>query len=246
MKRLRLAPGIAAAMFLIGAPTVHAQDLQEVCPDSEDGQGALWGVLADPDAGMGLPGATVRATWSGDDPGTAEAQTNFDGSYVLCYVPLEAELSLAGAFSSMAGQAVTLTLTEPFTEQNLSLSMTGGGGGGGGEDDDRLWVCFSGGESEFNLQYARLIRCEANWEPLENCPKQELGSVSVSPLGDGGGRVRDMIERLVADGKRLGANALINVREHRASERVGAAPVEDLRGIRATAVKIDVDPSTCT
>lgn len=233
MKRLRLALGIGAAITLVGASSVFGQDLQEFCPNSEDGQGALWGVLSDPDQDMGLPGATVRATWTADGGGSAEAQTNFDGSYVLCYLPLETELAVMGVFATMTGQPMAVTLTEPLTERNLGLSMSGGGGGASDEGDDRIWACFAGGESETNLQYSRLIRCEANWKPLENCPKSELGSVSASPVGDGSDRMRDMLERLIADTRRLGANALINLRASRSS-------------IRATAVKIEVDPATCT
>ena len=63
MTRIRIA--LLSSFFLLSSgAALAAQTLEEVCPNSEDGTGALWGLLSDTDAEMGLPGATVRATGS--------------------------------------------------------------------------------------------------------------------------------------------------------------------------------------
>jgi len=226
-----LVPGIAFALLV--ASTVSAQELSEICPNAEDGTGAIWGLVSDPDAGMGLPGARVVASWTEDGKKkSADVETQLDGSYTLCYVPLGVDLTVQPMFATVSGTQVPMHLEEVFTRQDISFSMTGASSSGGGDDDDRMWMCVAGGESTINIQNARLIRCDSSWKPLERCPKEELGNVTASPTGDGSGVMREMLERLIQEARRLGANALINVKSSR-------------RSIVADAVKIDVDPSTC-
>jgi len=230
MKRARFALGQSALMFMGSVLGVTAQDLSEVCPGSEGGTGALYGLVSDPDAGMVLPGATVVVAWQeGGSTARAEAVAGLDGSFTVCHLPLDTELTVQSRFATMAGTAIRMSLAEPITRQDVPLSMTGGGGG---EKDDRIWMCLAGGESTINLQNSRILRCEPQWQPLEKCPKVELGTVNATATGSGSGMMREMLEQIVADTRRLGANALLNVSGGRGS-------------MRATAVKIDVDPSTC-
>ena len=86
---------IAACLtLLMGGTPLVAQDLSEVCPGAEDGTGALWGLLSDADAKMALPGGTVIVSWTTDGaPGQAEVQTLIDGTFTVCHLPLDTELS---------------------------------------------------------------------------------------------------------------------------------------------------------
>jgi len=235
MTRTRVALGLSVLFGLSGARALTAQDLSEMCPNSDAGTGAVWGSVSDPDAGMVLPGATVVAKWTedGSETGTQVA-SGLDGSFVLCYIPLGTEISIQTMLATMAGPTVTLTLSEPLTQEDLSFSMSGNNSE---KKDDRIWACFLGGNSSLNLQNARLIRCDAQWKPLEQCPKKELGMVTASSTGAGNtGRgnatVREMLETLTRETKRLGGNAIVNLRSSRAS-------------IMGDAVKIDVDPKDC-
>jgi len=224
---------LPAALITLGAASANAQELSEICPNAKDGTGAIWGLVSDPDAGMGLPGARVVASWSEDGKTqSAETETQLDGSYTLCYVPLGVDLSVRPMFATVGGAEIAMHLEEIFTRQDISFSMTGARSAGGGEEDSRIWMCIAGGQSTININNTRLIRCESYWKPLEQCPKEELGSVTASPVGDGSGVMREMLERLVQEARRLGANALINVKSSRSA-------------IIADAVRIEVDPSTC-
>lgn len=221
----------SAIAGLFAVSSVAAQELEDICPGAEDGTGALWGAVMDSDADMVLPGANVIAVW--DDDGQerqAEVQVGLDGGYTMCYLPLETAITVHAAFATMAGAPVQVTMTEIFTQHDLSLSMTGAAAGDDG--DDRLWMCVEGGQSTINIQNTRLIRCDPQWQPLERCPKEELGRISAQPAGAGGGMMREMLEGVIQEATRLGANAVINVRSSRSS-------------ITGEAVRIDVDPSTC-
>jgi len=235
MARARLALGLS---LLLGLPGValEAQDLSELCPNSDEGIGALLGSVSDPDVGMVLPGATVVAKWTkdGSETGT-QVSSGLDGSFVLCYVPMETEISVQTMLGTMAGPVVAVTLTEPLTQQDLSFSMSGNNSD---EKDDRIWACFLGGNSDLNLQNSRIIRCDTEWKPLEQCPKTELGMVTATATGAGNsGRgnsmAREMIETLSRETKRLGGNAIVNLRSSR-------------RSIMGDAVKIEVDPKDCS
>lgn len=232
MRRAALALIQGALAIFVTAGAVVGQELAEICPGAEDGTGAIWGALTDPD-GMILPGASVNASWEAD--GTerkAAVQVGLDGSYTMCYVPLNTEVTVQPMFANVAGEAVSLTLTEIFTQHDFALSMTGASAGGG-DEDDRIWMCVAGGQSTINIQNSRLLRCDPQWQPLERCPKaKELGRVTATSAGGGSGMMREMLETLVQEAKRLGANAIINVQGGRSS-------------IQGEAVVIEVDPSRC-
>ena len=233
----RFASGMAVgalALAFTGSAAV-AQELNEVCPDSPDMTGALWGLVSDPDTQMGLPSATVVASWEKDgEEGQMEGQTALDGGYTLCYVPLGVEISVQPAFMGTGGAATTANLTEEITRLDLVFSLAGVGGGGGGGDDDRIWACFGADDNQINMQNSRLVRCETNWQELERCPKEEEhGQVQATITGAGVGTFREALEKVIVETRRLGANALINWRLNRNS-------------LTAEAVTIAVDPSTCT
>ena len=232
----RFASGMAVgalALAFTGSAAI-AQELNEVCPDSPDMTGALWGLVSDPDTQMGLPSATVVASWEKDgEEGQMEGQTALDGGYTLCYVPLGVEISVQPAFMGTGGAATTANLTEEITRLDLVFSLAGVGGGGGG-DDDRIWACFGADDNQINMQNSRLVRCETNWQELERCPKEEEhGQVQATITGAGVGTFREALEKVIVETRRLGANALINWRLSRNS-------------LTAEAVTIAVDPSTCT
>ena len=245
----RIGPGVAAgALALAGAAPALAQELNEVCPDSPDGTGALWGIVQDEEGEMGLPAAGVVVTWDADgDEGRTEGQTGFDGGYVLCYVPLETPLAVHPMFGNAPGSPTDVTLTDPITQLNLQFTLAGGGGDGG---DERIWACVGGTtDNQINLQNSRLIRCDPGWEGINRCPKEtEHGQVqatmsgsSVDAEAEDADRIRQMarssefreaLEKVLADANRLGANALINWRLSRNS-------------LTAEAVTISVSPETC-
>ena len=222
--------------LLAGTSIVHAQDLSELCPNSNDGTGAVWGVVSDMDMQMALPGATVLATWDkGGNQGRAETQTGLDGSFTVCYLPLETSLSIQPMLGTMAGQTVSLNLTESITRHDLGFSLTGtGDSSDGGDEDDRIWACFGRADSQMMLQVGGLIRCDPQWQPLEQCPREELGRVTADLEGYAArrGAMREMVDRLIDEAERLGANALIDFEGGRGS-------------INAQAVKIEIDPRTC-
>lgn len=245
----RIACGAAMAAFALAGvvPAASAQELSEVCPDSPDGTGAIWGVVSDEEGEMGLPGAGVVVTWEADgEGGSTEGQTGFDGGYVLCYVPLEAELAVQPTFGNTGGSVSTVSLTDPITR--VDLRFTPVGAGGGGADDDRIWACFGGTtDNQINLQNTRLLRCDPGWAGIDRCPKEaEYGQVQATMTGGGlsadeeerpdeiagSSDFREALEKLVTDAGRLGANAMINVRMNRNS-------------LTAEAVTIAVDPETC-
>jgi len=232
MRRAATALLQGALAVLVTGTALHGQELTEICPGAEDGTGALWGAVSDPDAGMVLPGATVNASWNaGGQEQSAEVQVGLDGSYTMCYLPLGTELTVQPMFATMAGETVMITLSEIFTQQDMALSMTGGNSGGD-DGDDRIWMCFSGGDSTINIQNSVLIRCDAQWQVLERCPKTEFGRITAQAVGAGTGMMREMLENLVASAKRLGANAVINLQAGQNS-------------LMGEAVLIEVDPSTC-
>ena len=135
------------------------------------GAGAVWGVVSD--AGIGLPGATVVATWESDGEAVlTEVQTALDGGYVLCGVPRGVEVSVQPVLVGVEGATAVTTLTGDFARVDLSWSLTGGGG------DDRLWACLdSRVDPEGRIERLRLFRCDADWNELDACAREELGEV---------------------------------------------------------------------
>lgn len=224
-------------MLFPGLSPLAAQELEEACPDSPDGTGALWGVVSDAEAEVALPGATVEARWM--EEGTPEAtrtQTGFDGGYTLCYLPLETEISVVALLGDRSGVPVSVTLTESVSRQDLGYSLTATAEARD-TDPSRMWACIGSPDSQIRMQLGRLVRCDPGWKPLEQCPKEELGRVSAPvTAGAGGGLreggLREAVERLITDARRLGGNALVDFGEDRGS-------------VRAVAAKIEVDPATC-
>ena len=248
---------LGGAALALAASGAIAQELGEVCPDAQPGTGALWGLVSDAEAGIGLPGATVVATWESDAEGTRiEGQTRLDGGYVLCDVPLGVEVSVQPIVAGLGGTAVVTTLTGDFGQVDLSFSLAGAG------SDDRVWACLdSSGDQAGRGGLSRLLRCDADWGKLEACPMDDVhGEVEaelplvasvevvsaselarlqsemrrqrgVTGLGSGPG-FRRAVEEMVKGAKRLGANALIDW------DREGAT-------LTAKAVTITVDPATC-
>jgi len=194
---------------------------------------------------MALPGATVVATWQREGkPGQAEAQSGLDGGFKLCNVPLALEVAVHPTFATMNGPEVVVTLDEAITRQDLGFSLTGTTAVAA--DDDRIMACLGGAQSQINLQNSRLFRCDAHWPALSKCPKEEMGTVMANASGSGGGVLREMLESIAAETRRLGANALVNfsIEEGRGSVNSDNSD-KPVGAIRATAVKIDVDPTTC-
>lgn len=234
-----------------------AQELGDVCPGAQPGTGALWGLVSDAEAGIGLPGATVVATWENDgDVTQTEGQTALDGGYVLCHVPRGVEVSVQPIVAELGGAVVVATLTADFLRVDLGFSLADAGSG------DRLWACLASSDDRAGRTGgSRLLRCDRDWERLEACPREEehgkveanlpvvtrIERVSAADvarlqaelrrsrasrdLGSGPG-FREAVQKLVADAKQLGANALIDW------DREGAT-------LTAMAVTIAVDPSTC-
>ncbi|WP_420448438.1 hypothetical protein [Candidatus Palauibacter sp.] len=248
MRRIGTGIVTAALALALAGPAAVAQELNEVCPDSPDMTGALWGLVSDPDTQMGLPSATVVASWEQDgESGQMEGQTALDGSYTLCYVPLGVEISVQPLFMGSGGSATTANLTEEITRLDLVFSLSGVGGGGGG-DDERIWACFGGTtDNQVNLQNTRLLRCDPGWQGIDRCPKEaEYGQVQATMTGGGlsadeeergdeiagSAEFREALEKIIADTRRLGANAIINARLNRNS-------------LSAEAVTISVDPASC-
>ncbi|WP_423926354.1 hypothetical protein [Candidatus Palauibacter sp.] len=245
----------AVPALALAASGAIAQELDEICPDAQLGTGALWGLVADAEAGIGLPGATVVATWENDgDAVRTEGQTALDGGYVLCHVPLGVEVAVQPIAATLGGAVVVTTLTDDFLRVDLSFTLADADG------DDRLWACpDSRVDPTGRMRGLRLLRCDSDWEAFEACPREEehgeveaavplasrvmaLSAAEIAALQSGrrrldggagsGSGLREAIGKLVADAKRLGANALINW------DREGAT-------LTAKAVTITVDPSTC-
>lgn len=237
MKTIGRAPLFGAIAGLVCVSGVSAQTLAEACPNAPEGIGALYGAVIDADAEVTLPGATVIVSWdaAGEVQRTRVA-AGADGVYALC-LPLATALSLHAEFAGQSGSPLEVTLLEEFTEQHLSLSLAGA------SPEERLWLCVDGGQSEINIRFSRLVRCEEKWQPLELCPKTELGTITVQPVGAGVGMLREMVEQLVQEAKRLGANAVVNVHDGRGGTTF--TNTVHSTAIVAEGVQIDVDPTTC-
>lgn len=238
MNRSGRALFVGATVGLLVAMPASAQTIDDVCPGAPVGTGAMWGSVTDSDASMVLPGASVIASWSVEgQERRAQVEVGADGLYAMC-LPLERALSVQVSFATVSGVPMELTLNEEFTRQDLSLAMTS-------QTDDRIWVCIDNGQSIINIQFSRLVRCEENWQPLEQCPTaKELGRINVQPVGAGSGMVREMVEQFVQEAKRLGANAVINVRDGRGGITFDATV--HTPAMTGEAVLLEVDPSTCS
>jgi hypothetical protein len=240
MNPTRSVTATCLTLLSMGTPVV-AQDLSEVCPGAEGGTGALWGLLSDADAQMGLPGATVVASWTIDGvSGRAEVQTSIDGSFTMCYVPLDTELSVLGMIGSIPGRPFAVTLTDPITRLDLEVSLTGANAGG-----EKMLACPGAPNSQLRLQVSDLVHCDPRWRGLENCPREDLGRVSVaSPDTPSLSDRLPGLALLITQARELGANALLNFWESGiVGRRSAGSPGGGL--LSAQAVFIDVDPATC-
>ena len=238
MKSTLRVPMCGAIAVLLVVSAASAQTLDQVCPNAPDGIGALYGEVVDPDAAVPLPGATVIATWDVDgSEQRVEGAVGLEGFYALC-LPRETPISIHAAFSGVTGVPLEVTMVEEFTQQDLRLSMARATAA-----DDRLWLCVNRGQSEINIRFTRLVRCDEEWQPLERCPKVELGKINVQPVGAGSGMLREMVEQLVQEAKRLGANAVVNVHDGRGGTTFTSTV--HATAIVAEGVRIDVDPLTC-
>jgi len=241
-----------SATLAVTAAGASGQELLEVCPDGPAGTGAVWGIVADAYAGIGLPGATVVATWGsdGETVGT-EVRAALDGGYIVCGVPRGVEVSIRVMLAGVEGAVALATLTDDFARADLLVSLSS-------RADDRLWACLdSRVDPEGRIERLSRFRCDADWSDLDACPREELGEVEAvlvssrtvvvrasdvgsirrgSRAGDGRPALREMIDGLVRDAERLEANALVDWRM-----REGARD----RRLTAKAVRIDVDPSSC-
>ena len=238
MRRLLAAIRMAVPAILVATAVASAQTLEDVCPNAIPGTGLVWGAVTDVDGEMMMPGASVSVFWLVDgEEQRLVGQTGANGGYAICHIPLSYPIELQAAFATMRGARTEATLTEEVTRLDLTLAASTMG------PDDRLWFCVPDRQSVIYLRFSRLVRCEEEWKPLEQCPKTELGRISVQPIGAGSGVLREMIEQIVQEARRLGANAVVNISDGRAGTSFGAA--QHLSNITAEAVRIDVDPLTC-
>ena len=155
MKHKKSALGSIVFLFS-GTTLIHAQEFSELCPNSTDGTGAVLGFVSDLDMQMALPGATVRVTWDKDgEEARAETQTGIDGSFTLCYLPLETSLSIQPMLGTMTGQTVAMNLADLITQQDLGFSLVGASSSSGeAAEDDRIWACI--GRADSGLPSIRL------------------------------------------------------------------------------------------
>lgn len=102
------------------------QDLSDLCPNAGNDEAAIIGLVQDVDGGMILPGASVVATWSADgEEGREEVQVGPDGTYTLCGVPQNTEISLRARFTQFAGAPIVVSLSGGVGRQDLGVSLTG-------------------------------------------------------------------------------------------------------------------------
>ncbi len=125
--RTRLAVTVLGILVMaVGRPDALAgQELSELCPSAGDDKAAIIGLVQDADGGMILPGASVIATWSADgEEGRAEVQVGLDGTYTLCGVPQDTEISLRARFTQFASEPIVVSLSGGVGRQDLGVSLT--------------------------------------------------------------------------------------------------------------------------
>lgn len=105
--------------------SLHAQELAELCPGADPGGAALLGFVQDAESGMVLPGADVTASWVREgERERASAQVGMDGSFTLCGLPLEIEVTVRAAFASLRGPSTILVMNEPVGQYDLTVSLS--------------------------------------------------------------------------------------------------------------------------
>lgn len=113
------------------APTgASAQSLTEFCPEGDpETEAAVVGIVSDPDSGMQLPGAEVAASWVADGiRQRATAQTDIEGVYIICGLPLELEMQVRATIGSHRGTAVPFTTDVSLQQHDLQVSLAGDAG----------------------------------------------------------------------------------------------------------------------
>ncbi len=124
--RTRLAVTVIGFLAISGTrpDVLSAQSLSDFCPSAGDDEAAIIGLVQDADGGMILPGASVIATWTMDDQeGEAEVQVGLDGTFTLCGVPREIEISLRAELNQFAGAPVFVRLSGGVGRQDLTVSL---------------------------------------------------------------------------------------------------------------------------
>lgn len=106
-----LAALVSALVGSLTAPGVAAQEAVE-CPDRSDAVSGLAGRVLEGGGALGIPGATVFATWN-DEAGrrqSATATAGDGGVYVLCGLPTGRRLTIEAAFASYASEPLTAVI----------------------------------------------------------------------------------------------------------------------------------------
>jgi hypothetical protein len=120
---------LGAAALLAATVNLHAQSLGDLCPGADpEKSAAVVGVVQDVDSGMILPGARVEARWvQADAAMQVEAPVGVDGTFTLCGLPREVELSVHAWFADHRGHGVVLTMLEPVARQDLGVELSAAG-----------------------------------------------------------------------------------------------------------------------
>ena len=112
-------------LITIGTP-LAAQD----CPAASDPgrAGSLTGLVNDASSTIMLPGIQVIATWEPTGPNElarTETQTDADGRYLLCSLPVGAAIELQAWFAGHSSALVTTVLSAERETQDLAVAVGG-------------------------------------------------------------------------------------------------------------------------
>ena len=104
---------LGAGVVLPGllASGLGAQTLEETCPALSGDAGGLIGYVVDSDFESPMSAATVTATWV---EGETSADTDSDGVYRLCGIPVGVPLVLQAAFAAFAGETMEYSMAGDF------------------------------------------------------------------------------------------------------------------------------------
>lgn len=179
--------------------SLAAQEISDVCEGAGADDAAVAGTVMDADSEMGLPGATVVATWEADGPRQqTTVQSALDGSYVLCGLRSGLSVSLRASVATLRSDERVVELGEGVTRQDLTLSLTTASQSG----DRRLIMCP-------DFEFPHLIDCEPG-QYLERCEHEKLGRVETGRAG-AAVDAQETVEQFIFEVKRLGGDAVINV-----------------------------------
>jgi len=120
---LSFAVAFAAGIAFNGS--LRAQEIAELCPTADAVGGAVAGMVQDAEIGMILPGAEVTASWVVEGARRrATAEVAVDGTYTLCGLPQDVEMSVRAGFANRRGPLVNITLDAPVGRLDLTVSLT--------------------------------------------------------------------------------------------------------------------------